>query len=54
MGGGGGGGGGRQTHPLYFLKTIEDIDMKLTPLIKRRQESITRSVYLTHDYVMGS
>ena len=29
--GGGGGGGGR------FLKTIKDIDMKLTPLIKRRE-----------------
>ena len=28
------GGGGGSNAPLHFLKTIKDIDMKLTPLIK--------------------
>ena len=30
-------GGGHQMPPLCFLKIIKDIDMKLTPLIKRRE-----------------
>ena len=33
----GGGEGQGQTPPLHFLKSIKDIDMKLTPLIKRRE-----------------
>ena len=32
----GGGGGEVKRPPLRFLKTIKDIGMKLTPLIKRR------------------
>ena len=31
------GGGGVQTSPLHFLKTIEGIDMELTPLIMHRE-----------------
>ena len=32
-----GGGMSNAPLPLRFLKTIKDIDMKLTPLIKRRE-----------------
>ena len=47
-----GGGGGRQTpHPLRFLKTIKDIDMKLTPLIKRRETNLLLVSYLSCDVI---
>ena len=47
--GGGGGGVGRQTHPLHFLKTIEDIDMKPKPLIKGREINLLLLSYLNCD-----
>ena len=44
------GGGERQTTPpLRFLKTIKDIDMKLTPLIKRREIKLLLLSYLSYD-----
>ena len=44
-----GGGGWRQTPPLRVLFTIKDIDMKLTPLIKRRQINQLLLSYLSCD-----
>ena len=44
-----GGGGGRQTAPLRLLKTIKDIDMKVTPLIKRRKINLLLLSYLSCD-----
>ena len=35
--------------PLHFLKTIEDIDMKPTPLIKRREINLLLLSYLSCD-----
>ena len=35
--------------PLRFLKTIKDIDMKLTPLIKRREINLLLLSYLNCD-----
>ena len=35
--------------PLNFLKTIESIDMKLTPLIKRREINLLQLSYLCCD-----
>ena len=35
--------------PLRFLKTIEDIDLKLTPLIKRREINLLLLSYLSCD-----
>ena len=43
--GGGGGGGVR----FRFLKTIKDIDMKVTPLIKRREINPLLLSYLSCD-----
>ena len=48
-GGGGGGGEGVKRHPPPFLKTIEDIDMKLTPLIKHREINLLLLSYLIYD-----
>ena len=45
-------GGGAQTpHPLRFLKTIKDIYMKLTPLIKRRETNLLLLSYLSCDAI---
>ena len=44
-----GGGGGTSNAPLRFLKTIKDIDMKLTPLIKRREINLLLLSYLSCD-----
>ena len=44
-----GGGWGRQTPSLHFLKTIEDIDMKLSPLIKCREINLLLLSYLSCD-----
>ena len=43
--------GGRQTRPppLCFLKTIKDINMKLTPLIKPREINLLLLSYLSCD-----
>ena len=35
--------------PLHFLKSIKDIDMKLTPLIKRREIKLLLLSYLSYD-----
>ena len=35
--------------PLHFLKTIEDINMKLTPLIKQREINLLLLSYLCCD-----
>ena len=35
--------------PLRFLKAIKDIDMKLTPLIKRREINLLLLSYLSCD-----
>ena len=43
------GGGGRQMPPLRFFKTIKDIDMKLTPLIKCREVNLLLLSYLSCD-----
>ena len=43
------GGGGASNAPLRFLKTIKDIDMKLTPLIKRREINLLLLSYLSCD-----
>ena len=40
-------GGGRS--PLHFLKTIEDIAMKLTPLIKRHEINLLLLSYFSCD-----
>ena len=48
-GGGGGGGGCQMPTPLCFLKTIKDIDMKLTPLIKRCEINLLLLSYLNCD-----
>ena len=44
-----GGGGGASNAPLRFLKTIKDIDMKVTPLIKRREINLLLLSYLSCD-----
>ena len=41
--------GGVNPPPLHFLKTIEDIDMKLTPLIKRLELNLLLLSYLRSD-----
>ena len=46
---GGWGGEGVKRHPPPFLKTIEDIDMKLTPLIKHREINLLLLSYLIYD-----
>ena len=43
------GGVKRPPPPLHFLKTIEDIDMKLTPLIKRLELNLLLLSYLRSD-----
>ena len=40
-------GGEGVKRPLHFLKTIEDIDMKLTPLIMRRAINLLLLSYVT-------
>ena len=45
----GGGGVGAKRPPLRFSKTIKDIDMKLTPLIKRREINLLLLLYLSCD-----
>ena len=45
----GGGGGSNDTPPLRFLKTIKDIDMKRTPLIKRSEINLLLLSYLSCD-----
>ena len=41
--------GGGGASPLHFLKSIKDIDMKLTPLIKRREINLLLLSYLSCD-----
>ena len=41
------GGGSNAPPPLRFLKTIKDIDMKLTPLIRRREINLLLLSYLS-------
>ena len=43
------GGRGASNAPLRFLKTIKDTDMKLTPLIKRREINLLLLSYLSSD-----
>ena len=45
----GGGGGVKRLPPLRFLKTIKYIDMKLTPLIKRRKINLLLLSYFSCD-----
>ena len=40
----GGGGASNDPPPLRFLKTVKDVDMKLTPLIKRREINLFQSI----------
>ena len=50
-------GGGRQTprpSPLRFLKTVKDIDMKLTPLIKRHEINLLLLSHLSCAVQQGS
>ena len=49
----GGGGGGGANAPLHFLKTIEDMDMKRTPLIKRCKINLLLQSYLDKDSKMS-
>ena len=42
-------GGGASNAPLHFSKTVEDIDMKLTPLIKRREIILVLLSFLSCD-----
>ena len=50
LGGGGGGGGMASNAPAPpFLKTIEDIDMKLIPLIKHRKINLLLLLFLSCD-----
>ena len=43
------GGGASNAPPLRFLKTIKDRDMKLTPLIKRREINLLLLKYFSCD-----
>ena len=47
--GGGGDGGAFDAPRLHFLKTIEDINMKLAPLIKRREINLLLLSYISCD-----
>ena len=42
-------GGGVKRSPPHFLKTIEDINMKLAPIIKRREINLLPLSYLSCD-----
>ena len=44
-----GGGASNASPPLRFLKTIKYIDMKLTPLIKRRKINLLLLSYFSCD-----
>ena len=44
-----GGGAFDAPPPLSFLNTIKDLDMKLTPLIKRREINLLLLTYLSCD-----
>ena len=49
------GGGGASNASLRFLKTIKDTDMKLTPLIKRREYCYYHTSAVTsHDVTKAS
>ena len=44
------GGKGASNAPLHFLKTMEDINMKLSPIIKRRKIDLLLLSYLSCDF----